>query len=143
MRVVYAESSAVLAWLLGEPRHQVVIEALGRADRVVTSTLTAIECRRALARAPRLGRVSVTDQVAARRALEEALPGWNLMDLTEEVAVRAAEPFPREPVRTLDAVHLATAQLFLEALGAVEMLSLDGRVRENARALGMSLAPHQ
>jgi hypothetical protein len=37
--VVYAESSAVLGWLLGEARQQLVINELAAADRVVTSTL--------------------------------------------------------------------------------------------------------
>jgi len=48
--IVYAESSAVLAWLLGEPSQNVVLEQLRGAERVVSSSLTALECARGLAR---------------------------------------------------------------------------------------------
>ena len=50
-------------------------------------------------------------------------------------------PFPHEPVRTLDALHLATAAIFAQALGSLCVASLDDRVRTNAKAMGMSLAP--
>ena len=53
--ILYAESSAVLAWLLGEPAGRDVRALLAKADRVVTSALTAVECARALARARALG----------------------------------------------------------------------------------------
>ena len=49
--IVYAESSAVLAWLLGESNEPLVRDALDGADRVVTSSLTALECARGLTRA--------------------------------------------------------------------------------------------
>lgn len=141
MNVVYAESSAVLAWLLDEPRHKDVIGTLARADRVVTSALTGIECARALARAAASGRIDPGDAAAARRVLDDAIASWNVMDLSDDIAARARTAFPREPVRTLDAVHLATGATFRDALGSLVMLSLDERVRDNAAALGMVLAP--
>jgi hypothetical protein len=49
--------------------------------------------------------------------------------------------FPREPVPTLDALHLATAAVFLETLSALRLLSLDDRVRGNARAMGIVAVP--
>ena len=45
-------------------------------------------------------------------------------------------PFPIEPIRTLDAVHLATAELLDEAPQVVTIVTRDVRVRDNARALG-------
>ena len=50
---LYAESSAVLAWLLGEDAGAEVKEILTRAETVVASDLTVIECDRVLIRAPR------------------------------------------------------------------------------------------
>ena len=72
--------------------------------------------------------------------LDEAASSWNVMDMSDQVAARARAEFPQEPVRTLDAVHLATAQVFHDAVGPVTMLSLDERVRANAVALGLSLS---
>lgn len=44
MTVVYVESSAVLSWLLGEAGQQAVLDEFAKADRVVTSMLTVIQC---------------------------------------------------------------------------------------------------
>lgn len=41
-----------------------------------------------------------------------------------------------EPIRTLDAVHLATAELLDDAPQLVIIVTRDDRVRDNARALG-------
>ena len=141
MSVVYAESSAVLAWLLSESTGGVVDRELSRADQVVTSLLTLVECCRGLARARQLRRITPEDERSAVRVLEIRAAGWNVLDLSARVADRARGTFPNEPVRTLDALHLATAAIFADALGAVRVLSLDDRVRNNAVALGMPVAP--
>ena len=48
---LYAESSAVLAWLFEEDAADSVEEAFDRAEGVVASDLTLVECDRALMRA--------------------------------------------------------------------------------------------
>jgi predicted nucleic acid-binding protein len=52
------------------------------------------------------------------------------------VLTRVRRPFPVEPVRTLDAVHLATAELLGEPPQLISIVTRDDRVRENATALG-------
>ena len=138
---MYAESSAVLAWLLGEPSQAVVLHLLRDAERVVSSSLTGVECARGLARARASDRLSVTDELAALRLLDVAEATWDVHDLSGHVIVRARGAFPAEPIRTLDALHLATALVFQEALGSVVLLSFDDRIRLNASALGLQLAP--
>ena len=141
MTVVYAESSAVLSWLLGETGQHDIVDELAAADQVVTSVLTIIECSRGLARARQMRRIKATEELAALRLLDEAAAAWNVLDISDRVAAGARETFPHEPVRTLDAMHLASAQVFMEALGSLHMLSFDDRVRHNAKALGMTVAP--
>jgi predicted nucleic acid-binding protein len=139
--IVYAESSAVLAWLLGERAGGAVREAMARAERVVASTLTPLECRRALARGAATGQLPATDAGSATRLLTGAARGWALLEMTGPALERARQPFPLEPVRTLDAIHLAAALEFRTALGGVTLLSLDERIRGNATALGLTVAP--
>lgn len=139
--IAYAESSVVLAWLLGESAERAVRELLGRADEVVTSTLTLVECGRGLARAVATGRLTPSEELAALRLLDDASDAWVMHEMTGPVLAGARARFPVEPVRTLDALHLATAVLFHEQLGGVVVASLDDRVRDNARALGMAVAP--
>jgi len=87
------------------------------------------------------GRLRDADELAALRLLNQASTSWSVLDVSDRVAERACGAFPREPVRTLDALHLAAASVFFEALGSLRVLSLDDRVRLNASAMGMSLAP--
>jgi predicted nucleic acid-binding protein len=140
--VVYAESSAVLSWVLNEPGQQAVLDELSGAERVVTSVITVVECSRALVRARATRRLKAAEELAALHVLNELARTWDVLDISEDVASRARETFPHEPIRTLDALHLSTALVFAEAFGTVRVLSLDERVRMNATALGFSVTPH-
>lgn len=139
--IAYAESSAVLAWLLGEPAGEDVRHLLAGAERVVSSTLTQVECARALAGGVVSGRLARGDELAALRLMDEAATGWTTLEMSGRVLARARTPFPVESVRTLDALHLATAVVFREELPDLVVVSLDGRVRGNAEALGMVVMP--
>ncbi len=139
--IAYAESSAVLCWLLGEPREDAVRRLLADAERVVASTLTRLECARALARGVSSGRLGAADELAALQLLEKASASWVTLEMIGRVLDRARARFPHEPLRTLAALHLATAAIFHEAHGKLTMVSLDERIRRNAEALGLSVAP--
>ena len=139
--MAYAESSAILAWLLGERREAAVRRALAGAERIVASTLTALECARALSRGAVTSRLRAADELAALQLLERVSATWVTLEMTGRVVDRARGRFPEEPVRTLDALHLATAVMFHEARGALTMVSLDERIRRNAAALGFRVAP--
>jgi predicted nucleic acid-binding protein len=79
---------------------------------------------------------------AERRALlTRALDHWVVFELDAAIAEGARRPFPAEPPRTLDAIHLATASLAHSLLPELAVLSLDRRVRESARQMGFLLAP--
>ncbi len=133
--ILYVESSAVLAWLLNEPGAPAVLQQLRAAERVCTSVLTGVECARALTRARQMGRLSRVEELAASQLLATAEAGWDLFAMTDAVLVRARAPLPNDPVRTLDALHLATALVLREHVGAVTILSLDDRIRVSAAAL--------
>ena len=59
-----------------------------------------------------------------------------LVALTDAILARVRRPFPVEPVRTLDAVHLATTELLGEPPPLITVITRDVRVRQNAEALG-------
>jgi uncharacterized protein with PIN domain len=140
MSALYVETSAVLAWLLGEPEAAEVLSAINDAESVLTSALTDLEVRRSLVRAQAGG--TLTDAVALHLLgrFESVSRAWIVMEITPEVLARAATRFPVEPIRSLDAVHLATALEFLRAVEDMQVLSLDGRVGDNIEPLGMRKA---
>lgn len=61
-----------------------------------------------------------------------------LVELAPKVLERALEPFPT-PVRTLDALHLASMTFLLEHDQTIELASYDDRLLEAAQALGVPL----
>jgi predicted nucleic acid-binding protein len=136
-----AESSSVLAWLLGEPQGEIIREALSAARLILTSDLTLIECDRVLIRALALHEIPET-RIADRRAcLNRAAAHWNILRLDVEIVERARRPFPCEPVRTLDAIHLASALFARSVIPGIALLSLDQRIRASGAALGFDLVP--
>lgn len=139
--IAYAESSAVLSWILGEAEGDPARRALAGAERVVSSTLTQVECSRALTRAVGLGRMGRGEELAALRLLDAAAARWAVLEMSGNVLARARGAFPVEPVRTLDALHLATALQFREAMPDLVVVSLDDRVRANAVALALPVLP--
>lgn len=138
---VYLETSAALRDLLDGELALEIREALATAELVATSRLTLAEVGRVLAR------LRVIDpEVAARVAPREAAFSadselWFVSPLDDEVLTRCARPFPVEPVRTLDAIHLATIERLSAALGRFAVLTTDERVRRNAEILGFEVAP--
>lgn len=135
---VYAETSAVLRWLFAEADGEAVREALETASKVVTSRLTSIETRRVVQRSEREGRVTAAQAADLRAIFAQAASTWAVLEISDEVARRAEAGFPVEPVRTLDAIHLASALLLREALPALAIVTADERVRANAHALGFA-----
>jgi predicted nucleic acid-binding protein len=138
---LYAESSAVLGWLLAEETAGVVLEALDGAEMVVASELTLIECDRTLLRARAAGELSDFEAARRRNLLEAASAHWNLLPLGRDIVERARRPFPGEPLRTLDALHIASALAARSAVPGLALLTLDNRVRGSAAELGFRIVP--
>ena len=138
---VYVESSAVLAWLLDEPSGPDVREVLGDASVVFASDLTLIESERVLLRATALGELTAAEAADRRAHLVAAAAHWHVLRISPEIVERARQPFPGEPIRTLDAIHLASVLVARSTVAGLELLSLDDRIRKSARRLGLRLRP--
>lgn len=138
---LYAESSAPLAWLLQQEHCELVADTLAQAELVVASDLTLIECDRVMIRAVVLNQLQESDAIDRQARLNAVSERWTLLTLSEDIIERARRRFPAEPVRTLDAIHLASAMTARRAVPDLAMLSLDGRVRQAAGGLGFLLVP--
>lgn len=129
----YIESSALVAALLEQDPG--VLKAPAGSQHV-TSALTLAEAGRAIIRARAAGRLAPADEQAAVRALQTFERRCFIVDVDRAVLARVRRPFPAEPIRTLDAVHLATVELLGEAPQMVTIVTRHVRVGDNARALG-------
>ena len=138
---LYAESSAVLAWLLDEDGGAFVRRTLADTPTIIASDLTLIECDRVLHRAAALGELTEAEAADRRAHLTTAAAHWHILHIGAEVVDRARRPFPGDPIRTLDAIHLASALVARSAVAGLELLSLDDRIRSAARKLGFEVLP--
>lgn len=114
--------------------------AVRTKGRLVTSALTLAETARAILRARVTGRLTAEQERASLQALRRFERRCFVVAVTDAVLARVCRPFPVEPIRTLDAVHLATAELLGEPPPLMTIVTRDDRVRENAEALGYALA---
>jgi hypothetical protein len=138
--LLYLESSAVLGGLL-ENDHA-VLAPLARSGAVITSAVTAAEVERGLLRALALKRIGLHDRRSKRQWLKDLISSCEILEINREVLERSAEPFPVEPIRMLDAIHLASIALLDQRVGLpLTVLSLDRRVRENALEMGFEVLP--
>jgi predicted nucleic acid-binding protein len=135
--VRYIESSALVAALLEHDAE--ALKSLRAKTRPITSALTFAETARAIVRARAAERLTLDAERAAVRALRRFERRCYVVAVTDEVLTRVRRPFPVEPVRTLDAVHIATAELLGEPPQLMTIVSRDHRVRDNAKALGYAV----
>jgi hypothetical protein len=126
--VIYLDTSVALAHLLAEdirPPDEIWREVL------VSSRLLEYELWVRLN-----GRKLVHSHADAARDL---LGRVALLELVPTVLSRALEPFP-SPVRTLDALHLASLEFLRENGHSVELLAYDERLLAAARRMKIPIS---
>ena len=126
--MIYLDTSVVLAHLLSEDRRPP--DSLWRQPLVASRLLEYELWTRLNAR-----RLGASHGELARRLLERLA----IVEMLPNVLARALEPFAT-PVRTLDAIHLASIE-FLRGRGqAIEFASYDDRLIVAATELGIPIA---
>lgn len=122
-RATYLDSSAIVKLVVEEPESAALLRYLRRRRPLVTSALARTEVARALLP---LGAEAV------RRGLD-VLSRLDVVRVNDRVLDAAGALQPPE-IRSLDAIHLATAQLLGEDLSRV--VTYDDRMAQAAAALG-------
>lgn len=123
-----------MAALLGEDA-TAKLAVRGEGQRIA-SALTFVESARALIQARVALRISPADERALLRRLRRFRDRCEIVGISDAVLARAARPFHVEPLRSLDAIHLATIEMLEVEPSLVAVVTRDRRVRENAIAMG-------
>lgn len=127
--MIYIDTSVLLAQLLAgdrKPPPSLWSEALVSSRLAEYETWTGIHARG----------LAASHGEAAR----EMLARLSVLELSPIVLVRTLDPFPT-PVRTLDALHLASLHYLRERRLDVRLATYDGRMATAARAMGLPLVP--
>jgi uncharacterized protein len=135
----YFDTSALVKRYVDEPGRREVQQLLRRHD-CVTSAILLVELRSALRRrvAERTLNSSRVSEVLKRVATDRAY--WTVVEVGAEVRSRAQALVTVHPLRTLDAIHLASAQLFAARLSIADLtlVSADKRQTDVASAIGLA-----
>jgi predicted nucleic acid-binding protein len=133
--IVYLDSSVVLRRLLNQPR---VLRDWGDWEAAYSSELLGIECRRAI---DRLRLEGLYDDERVARAIEQLAlieRAISRIRITPSIVVGASRSMPTV-VKTLDAIHLASATAMRERRGTDFFFAThDAQQATAARALGFS-----
>ena len=121
--VAYVDASALVKLVVDEPESPSMFRWYVGSERLATSTIGIIETRRA---ANRRGHDPVH--------LESVLRSLVVLEVDDIVANVASRVSPLA-LRTLDAIHLATAMAIGTEIGA--FVTYDDRLAEAARVVGL------
>lgn len=127
--MIYVDTSVALAHLLAEDREPPA--ALWEEELVASRLLTYELWTRLHARD-----LARSHGDVARRLISRV----GLLELSPEVLDRALQPFPT-PVRTLDALHLASVSFLTERGFDAVLATYDERLRGAAEAMGIAIYP--
>lgn len=126
--MIYLDSSVALAHLLSEDRQPP--DELWAAEPIVSSRLLQYETWTVL----HARKLTKSHGDSLRRLLGRIA----VLELESRILARALEPFPL-PVRTLDALHLASMVFLDEAGQAPELATYDEKLAAAARKLKIAV----
>jgi predicted nucleic acid-binding protein len=123
---VYVDSSALVKLVIPEPESAALRTELAKWDRHISSALAQVEVVRACARV----------DAKARRIAERVVSALDLIAVDDQVLAEAAGLEPTD-LRSLDAIHLASALVLGEALCSA--ISYDEKLAKAMRRAGISI----
>ena len=134
---VYIDSCVLVRIITGQNRP---LPGWDRITSPLSSALIEVETPRAIDRLRRAGELTDAQAASAAARGREALRTFRIMDIDPPVRLRAGGPFA-VPVRSLDAIHLASALLWREANPDEDfvMATHDERVAKAAKAHGLNV----
>ena len=128
--MIYLDTSVAVAHLLAEDRHP--------PDEIWTEVLVSSR----LIEYELWTRLHARDLAGSHGDAARALLGrLAMIELSPTVLARALEPFPI-PVRTLDALHLASADFLRGQRQTLEIASYDDRMSTAARKMGFTVSKY-
>lgn len=134
---IYCDTSAMAKRYVREVGRAEVMKLLN-GSRAVSSVLLPVELHSAFCRRERAGTIAAASvpRLFQRVAVDQQY--WTLVEVSPFVLSSAQRLVEEHPLRTLDAVHLASALIFAERVGVpLTFVTSDARQHEAARRLGL------
>ena len=139
---MYLDSCIIVKLLVAEPDSKLFIRSL-EGQPVATSELTQTEVFSALLARERAGKISITDRRRAWHEFESRVAAGEIkIEPLNSIVLRKANHLlekchPKVALRSLDAIHLATADIAHH----FPLATTDGRLRDAATLMGFKIFP--
>ncbi len=141
--ILYLDASALVKRYVAEPGSVEVQRMIGEADVVGTAIITRAEVAAALSKAVRMAALSPGEAQESLKLFRNEWPDLVRIQVTEMVVARADIFAWEHGLRGYDAVHLAAASLWRDALGGdrVMFLTFDRKLWTAVQSAGLVPAP--
>ncbi|MDW8327287.1 MAG: type II toxin-antitoxin system VapC family toxin [Anaerolineales bacterium] len=139
---MYLDASALVKRYLQEPGSDAVAALLAEAHLVGTSLISWAEVVAAFEKAARVGLVTKAEALRAVKMFRTDWPALFRLRLDESTVAQADTLAWTHGLRSFDAIHLATAQLWQEALGeAMTFATYDRPLWQATQHIGLNAWP--
>jgi len=131
------DTSAFIKLLILEPETEVAQGYFNQASQIAVSRLLVVETESALQK--RFRDKSLTQEMLgqAQKIALQILPSLHFLTVDGTLPLAQSLLQTAGPLRTLDAIHLATAQML-----AVPMIVFDRQLRQAALRIGVQILPY-
>ena len=139
---MYLDTSIIVKLLVAEPDSEYFVRSL-EGQRLTTSELAHTEVFSALLARERAGKIETADRRLAWKEFQARVASEEIrIEPLNSVVLRKATHcleycHPPAPLRTLDAIHLATADLCQD----FPLVTTDGRLADAARKMKIEVFP--
>jgi uncharacterized protein len=135
----YFDTSALVKQYVDETGAAAARQLL-RRHRIVSSRLAPLELMSALSRRRAVAEISAVQWERVVRDLQSDRAHWDLLAVTEAVLTRAEKVVQATRLRSLDALHVASAQVSSSLVGLrLPFVTADARQRDAAMQLGLDV----
>jgi uncharacterized protein len=135
----YFDTSALVKRYVDEAGRREVLQLLRRSE-CVTSAVLPVELRSGLRRRAAEGSLEVARLPTILKHIAADRPYWTLIDVGTDVLAAAETLVAAHPIRTLDAIHVASAQLFAARVSIPGLTFVSGDKRQTETAVAVGLA---
>ncbi|MEW5957212.1 MAG: type II toxin-antitoxin system VapC family toxin [Chloroflexota bacterium] len=141
--ILYLDASALVKRYVAESGSTETGEAMARAEVIGTVIISRAEVAAALAKAVRVGALPLEEAAASLKAFRNEWLDLVRVEVTEMVITRADSLAWEHNLRGYDAVHLAAALVWQEAMGApVTIATFDRHLWAAAERVGLAAYPN-
>ena len=142
--IVYLDASALVKRYIAEDGSSEVNALITRADSTVTNLISRAEVAAAIMRASRMEIINREDALQAMNNFRSEWENLHRLPVTEATVARADSLVSNYDLRGYDAVHMAAALIWQEAIvETITMATYDHNLWNVARKAGLDSWPNQ